>query len=341
MTAAFKQVVGTGGIGSGIVFEFAENRPLSRNETRLASLSPARDYCKQHIILHYIARILSPELAVCAVGAVGRDAAGDQLLSQMREAGIDVSFVRQTDRKPTMFSVCLQYPDKAICNVTTAQSAGSLLSPEDIHRALAGLPRPVDAGTIAIAAPEVPVPARLALLKEAHAAGAFCVSSFLVEEVDEFVRGDGIENSDLIAVNEDEAAAYCRTDTDSLKALAEQCYAKLRETRPDIRLVLTCGAEGSFAGADGRLRRLPAKPAKVAATGGAGDAFIAGTVCGMALGLPFMDETRMTAAELGACLAAEAISVPDTIAGHIDRAMALRFIEEGRRGEQHEPADYP
>ena len=136
----FRQVIGTGGIGGGILFELEGNRALSRNETRLANLSPAKDYCKLHIILHYISRILAPEVAVYAVGAVGLDRPGAELAGMMKGAGIDTAFVRFVPDKPTMYAVCLQYPDKSVCNVTTAGSASSLVNEGDAEIAFAGLP---------------------------------------------------------------------------------------------------------------------------------------------------------------------------------------------------------
>ena len=43
MKLRFNQFIGTGGIGTGILFELDGNRTLSRNETRLATLTPTRD----------------------------------------------------------------------------------------------------------------------------------------------------------------------------------------------------------------------------------------------------------------------------------------------------------
>ena len=41
--SGFNQFVGTGGIGTGILFQLDSDRMLGRNETRLASLSPTKD----------------------------------------------------------------------------------------------------------------------------------------------------------------------------------------------------------------------------------------------------------------------------------------------------------
>src|SRR4029450_5120153 len=51
----FSRVVGVGGIGFGICFELEGNHDLGRSESRPAKLTDARDYCKLHIIMHYLA----------------------------------------------------------------------------------------------------------------------------------------------------------------------------------------------------------------------------------------------------------------------------------------------
>ena len=326
MKPLFDQVVGTGGIGTGVLFELSDSRPLSRNETRLAKLTPTRDYCKQHIILHYIARVLAPGVAVRAIGLVGEDDQGAALLAEMRSAGIDAARVGRTAALRTMYCVCIQYPDKAVCNVTTSESACSLVTAEYVGRALDGLS--MDGKTVAIAAPEVPVAARLELLRRARDAGALTVASCLVDEFAEFGGCGGLRLTDILAVNEDEAAAYLGEAIPDMEELARACHRKLRAENPSMRLLMTCGANGSCACEGERVAHVPALPGPVVATGGAGDAYIAGCAIGLILGLPFLPGSGVSAAELGAHLARESIGSADTIAFHIGRATALDFIEK-------------
>jgi len=327
MAPLFDRFVGTGGIGSGIIFLMDDNRPLSRHETRLAALSDAKDYCKQHIILHYVSRVLSPQSSVHAVGAVGRDAAGRELLAMMRGAGIDTAFVRESDL-PTMYAVCLQYPDSAICNVTKAQSASSTVTPGDVAAALAALGERVGQTTCVVAAPEVPVPARLALLKGAGERGARRAASCLLDEAEAFRAGGGVENTDWLFLNQDEAAAFVTEPPQEPERLARACHEALRGRNPGIGLAVTFGSRGSWVCQGDRARHVPAVAVKAAATGGAGDAFLAGTLCGMALGLPFMAETGPLAAHLGSRLAAESVTSLDTIAPHIGRELAMAALGE-------------
>ena len=143
-----------------------------------------------------------------------------------------------------MYCVCMQYPDKAVCNVTTAQSACDLVDAAYVDDALDQLS--LDAQTLVMAAPEVPVCARIRLMQRAHAAGAFCVASCLMDEFDEFTRSGGFECCDLLAINEDEAAAFCGCDEKDMQRLAQMCHQKMRVYNPNIRLAMTCGAQGSW-----------------------------------------------------------------------------------------------
>ena len=54
----YNHIVGTGGIGSGIFFSLEGDHTLGRNESRMGRLEAFRDYCKQHIIMHYIAVLM-------------------------------------------------------------------------------------------------------------------------------------------------------------------------------------------------------------------------------------------------------------------------------------------
>src|SRR6185437_13324748 len=123
--SGFTQVVGIGGIGSGVAFSLLGKHTLGREESRLGTLLPNRDYCKLHIVEHYIATLMGAKMAgapfhVAAIGVVGNDAVGEQLVVEMEDAGIDTQWVRRDIDRPTLFSTCYVYPDGTGGNITAS-----------------------------------------------------------------------------------------------------------------------------------------------------------------------------------------------------------------------------
>src|SRR5512143_884525 len=98
----YRMLAGVGGIGSGMFFALDGNHTLGRNESRPGRLLDVRDYCKLHIISHYVAVLLRADpsgkpFLVLPIGRVGNDAIGLRLLDEMRDAGMDTRHVKTTD----------------------------------------------------------------------------------------------------------------------------------------------------------------------------------------------------------------------------------------------------
>ena len=181
----FRQLVGVGGLGTGMFFALKGDHTLGRNESRLGSLLDVRDYCKLHIVTHYVATLLGAsqgQFPVMPLGKVGDDAAGAFVLREMRTVGIDTRFVEVVAGKPTLFSVCFQYPDGSGGNITTGNSAAAELSEEDIDRA-ESLFQSVGPKTIALLVSEVPLTCRQHFLAVAQLKSAFSAASFVSGEI--------------------------------------------------------------------------------------------------------------------------------------------------------------
>ncbi len=332
MSLQFSKIAGTGGIGSGVLFQMSTNESLSRNESRLAVLSDARDYCKQHIILHYVAKMLSPGVNVIAIGKVGDDGEGKRLLLEMAQAGIDTRFVQNDPDNPTMYSVCIQYADKSGFNVTSSNNASGAVTPRYINGCIDSISGGIDEKTLVLAAPEVPVESRIALLERGKSGGAFCAASVLREEAGEFRRLGGFELCDLLAVNEDEAQAISgKENTDKLKT-AKACYAELAKYNPNIALIVTAGEQGSYCVQGGNVEHIPAVSSAVVNTAGAGDAYLAGVICGLALGMPLQylrggNNEVIRATDFGALLAGLSLESKHTIADNIDKNDVMKKLQ--------------
>jgi sugar/nucleoside kinase (ribokinase family) len=336
----YPYVVGTGGIGSGMVFQLEGNQTLGRNESRAAALLPNKDYCKQHIILHYIAVLLGagkPDgMPVVPIGKVGADGPGEALLGEMASAGMRMEHVHKLADASTLFSVCFQYPDSAGGNITTSNNASALVAPSDIDEFFAQ-PTVALHGGLTLAAPEVPLPTRLRILEQGRRYGAFNAASLLTSEAESFERAGGYAMTDLVSVNIDEAAAIAGTGSENGRTameIATRCAESLIARQASIRIVVTDGPNGSYAYSEGGLTFTPPLPAKNASTAGAGDAFFAGTLVGLCCGLPFRkprSDTRFgetplrSAVELGTLLASLSVTSPDTIHREADAEALLAY----------------
>jgi sugar/nucleoside kinase (ribokinase family) len=336
--APYRRIVGVGGIGTGIVFALEAGHDLGRNESRPGRLLDVRDYCKLHIVAHYPSMLLGarPEgtpFHVLPVGGVGADDAGRRLLAEMTAAGMDVRFVDAVAGLPTLFSACFLYPDGSGGNITTSNSAAAAVSATDVDRAADRL----DSRTIALALPEVPLEVRHHLLKRAGEHGALRVAALASAEMERALRSRLFADVDLLSLNEDEAAALARAAVPDAEApaLLVACAQILRGAQPRMRVCLTAGARGAFVLDGERWTPVPALPAEVESTAGAGDAFLGGILTGLALGLPLAPTDASgarplaSAAELGALVAAFSVTSPHTI--HPDaHAESLRAFAAAR-----------
>ncbi len=320
----FDYVAGIGGIGKGVLFRFLQEDTLGRNESRLAELSPARDYCKLHIILHYTARFLAGKCPVYPIGVVGADANGEELLLCMKEAGLSADFVQASPEAATMYSVCFMYPNGDGGNITTLHSAGDLLSEEQINGFFQS-----DAAKgqgLLLAAPEAPLPVRKYFLAEGRRRGCYTAASFGAAEAEKFLRDDTLKLVDLLALNKEEAAAVAgKGEPDILSA----CRRKVTAIHSDIALVITSGAEGTHLFWKGHRVYCPAPQVPVISTAGAGDCLLGTLLAAAVLQIPFYEEDsgRSPALELAAACAAMKVTALDSIHFGLTAESLLQFLK--------------
>lgn len=304
----YQALIGTGGIGAGAFFALNGNHTLGREESRSGHFLKRRDYCKLHIVAHYVATLIGPDFATIPVGKVGADDVGRQLLAEMRAAGLELRHVAVAPDEPTLYSLCFVYPDGAGGNLTVDDSACAQVDPAFVARSEADFAAYAGRG-IALAMPEVPLAARAALLELGTRYRFLRAASFLSSEMAEVRDQSLLERIDLLAINCDEAIALTGLSGDApAEAVVAAAIEALQCRRRSMMLSVTAGRQGSWSW-DGRtLRHVPAFQVPVAGTAGAGDAHLAGILVGLSAGLSLAE-----AQELGTLLAALSVTSVDTI----------------------------
>ena len=314
----YRALIGTGGIGSGMFFALDGNHTLGREESRSGHFLDRRDYCKLHIVSHYVRRLLGGSFPVIPLGMVGADDVGERLLAEMAEVGLELRYVGRAEGRRTLYALCLIYPDGSGGNVTENDSACAAVDAGWIARAEPEFARYTGRG-IALALPEVPLEARQKLLALGTAHGFLRVASFTSAEIVELAGR--LDEIDLLALNLDEAAALAGVSAESSEP-EPVVRAALAKLSPDRWLTVTAGARGSWCWDGTALTHLPVLPVRVEGTAGAGDAHLAGILAGLAAGLPLVE-----AHQLGVLTAAVAVMSPHTINFELDR-QALRVCAQ-------------
>ena len=317
-------IIGTGGIGTGKFFVLNGDQTLGREESRSGHFLDIRDYCKQHIILHYVKVLMGPSFPVIPVGKVGDDDTGQALLREMAQTGFIMDRVEIVPGASTLFSFCFTYPDGSGGNLTTDNSASAQVDEAFIEKPAPDIQK-LGAGGMIMAAPEVPLAARKKLVEKGKECGAFCSASFTTEEIRNAFKSGMIAHIDLVSVNIDEAAALTGSLTEKADFLSVAVAAvqKLKTVNKHILVAVTGGKQGSWCWDGRNMHHFPAIKTEIVSTAGAGDAFVAGLLCGTALGLGFHE-----AQQLATLLAGLSVTSPHTIHHGIDRQLLCQFMKK-------------
>ena len=316
-------VIGTGGIGSGQCFLVNGNHTLGREESRSGQLLDARDYCKQHIILHYVKILLGQDFPVMPIGKLGDDERGRALYGEMEETGFLMNMVHQVPRLSTLYSFCFLYPDGSGGNLTTENSASAQVDSAFIHSAIHEIAK-IGKRAMIVAVPEVPLSARKTLLDIGSQQGLFRAASFTSGEVREAMDAGMLAGVDLIALNIDEASAVSGSSPPGAGAafVVNSAIKVLRSHHRHIMVSVTAGDRGSWCWDGHHIHRFPAIKTDAISTAGAGDAFFSGLLCGLAVGL-----TLFEAQQLATILAGLSVTSPHTIHHGIERKTLLQFMQ--------------
>lgn len=351
----YRCFIGTGGIGTGRFFELRGTHTLGREESRPGHFLDRRDYCKLHIVSHYVSVLMGCAVEVYPVGMVGEDEEGRRLLKEMKNAGLKLDFVKIVRGRPTLFSFCFLYPDGNGGNLTTDDSASSLVSVDYIKSTELLFKRFRNKGVVC-ALPEVPPEARYELLRLGRIYGFYNIASFTSDEIKWALQSDMLDYIDLVSLNSDEArvlveiamndkrwkqkiflpetalkiVSSSRKARDNPGELLKECEKifslfvdYVDERYPELKFTFTCGKAGSWSWDGSQAQHLYPPRVQVLGTSGAGDAFLAGVICGLFAGFSIHE-----AHHLGNALSAMAVTSPHTINFDITPELFIGFLRE-------------
>lgn len=324
----YHAMIGTGGIGAGSLFLLNGNHTLGREESRGGKYLDARDYCKLHIIAHYVKVLCGPNYPVFAIGKIGDDDVGSRILNEMAGAGLDVSYVQRSDGDKTLFGFCFLYPDGSGGNLTTEESACTKVDAELIESATPVFSK-YSGNFISLSAPEVPLEARKKLLTLSRQYKGFSVASFTSGEMHEAQKNGMLALVDLLAINIHEAAALTGLEPDKKQPMeiVEKVINKIMSINPSAFLSITAGKHGSWSWDGNKLNHAPVFAVEVKSSAGAGDAHIAAIIAGLSSGL-----TLQQAQVLGSLAGAFSVTSQHTIHPEMSRknlrALALRSTNQ-------------
>jgi sugar/nucleoside kinase (ribokinase family) len=201
-------------------------------------------------------------------------------------------------------------------------SACDQLKPEDVTLAEGDFPFQAQRS---LAVSEVSLTARRKLLDLGARYHFLRVAAFNSAEILPAIEMEILTLTDLLALNQDEAAVVAGIESDNVSPLSivEATLSKLQAINPALQVTITAGKEGSWSWDGKSLSFLPAFPSCMVSTAGAGDAFLAGVITGLVADLPLPQ-----AQELGTLVAALSVTSPHTINPEIDRRSLQSFSSE-------------
>ena len=314
----YQAMLGVGGIGAGSFFALRGDHTLGREESRGGRFLDRHDYCKLHIISHYVKSLLGPEFLILPIGRVGDDEVGHRLLGEMEDIGLDMRYVKVTPGDQTLYSFCFVYPDGSGGNLTTDDSACAKVDAAFVARAEVEFARFARHG-VAVAAPEVPMEAREKLLQLGTQYDLLRVASFVAEEIPAALEMGMLRHTDLLAINVDEATAVAGLSLVGRKStpipeIVETAINRLMGINTALFVSITAGKNGSWSWDGEALAHVSACEVEVVSTAGAGDAHLGGIIAGLVAGLKLRH-----AQELGTLTAGFSVTSPHTIDRRIDR----------------------
>ncbi len=234
------------------------------------------------------------------IGAVGDDAHGHTLTELLRIEGVDTTRVRTRSGETTGLAQVMLAASGENSIIVHAGANASLRAEDVAH----DLPEAI----VYLAQLETPLDTIEAFFAAARHAGGCCVLNTAPA-----VRGSDrlLPLADVLVMNETELAYYAGQAAAVSAAQVRRLGPRLLQ-RPQQALIVTLGAEGAWIFTHASEEFIPATPATVLDTTGAGDCFTGVLAAGIALGqvLPEAARRASRAASIAVTRLGAAASMP-------------------------------
>jgi len=227
--------------------------------------------------------------AVAMVGRVGTDAAGQEQVSALAAAGVDITYVRQDPRAPTGTAVVM-VDDAGRNSIAVVAGANGLLDAVSVEQAAPLIER----ARVLLLQLEVPDDAVERAVAVARRSGVVTILN--IAPYRDLPPGV-LPRVGYLLANETEAAALLGRGVDSIEDAAEAA-GEMRRLGPSWGII-TLGGQGTVAAGEDGWFHEPAAAVDVVDTTGAGDVFAGVLAAGLVEKMPVRAAVRLATAAAG------------------------------------------
>jgi ribokinase len=252
------------------------------------------------------------------VGRLGTDAFGQQLRSFLAAQGVDLGFVRDTQR--THSGTAIITIANADNTIVVVPGANARVDADDVAA-------PVFAkGDVAVSQFEIPLPTIAAFFKRARAAGAITVlNPAPAKQADKAL----LDLVDILILNETELGFLTGTELSDGDPPAR--FAEAAESLAQGKVVcVTLGKRGVLALVEGESLLVPGRAVKAVDTTGAGDCFVGALASQLAGGRTLRDALAYANAAASICVQRMGAAPSMPTADEVRTALSTSRPGEGR-----------
>ena len=248
------------------------------------------------------------------VGKVGNDRLGKKGIQWMKEAGVNLRYLKITNDKPTGAGFVM-INQKGVPAITSAMGANEDLSIEDLESAKEAFLM----SSYLMVSLEIPVDIGLYACKLGRKYGTNVI---LNPAPSKLLVGKSLKDVDILTPNTAEAKTILGIDPDENvepKILAEEISKKFGINK----IAISLGVNGAFTYENGSCWSIPPVKVKTLDTPGAGDAFNSGIVLGLMKGLSFKDSVQV-----GCLTGGYAVTIRESIPSFPTLEQLKKFAKE-------------